>query len=114
MRQRLGVGAQGAAIGVLYPVVIEEGGGLVSSMWRAWRLMRGVRWKLTGLLLLYVIALTILSVSRSARAGPAALVTDLLSWAVDALWSVVIAASYLELRQVSEGAPHDQTAQMFA
>lgn len=108
-----------AAVGVLIPVVIEERRGLLWSTSRAFRLMQGARWKVIALLMLYILAVALLSIPaavlRLSHAGTAAAwVTSLLSAAMGALWCVVVAASYLELRETKEGAPHDQTAETFA
>jgi hypothetical protein len=110
-------------VGVFYPIVIDEGRGPFGAMTRAWRLMHGARWRFVSLFFLYVAMGFLISlpdvVATAVRAGhtvAAAVgwVTGGLSVAVASLWSVVVVASYIELRSVKEGPPHDQTAQAFA
>jgi hypothetical protein len=81
--------------------------------------MHGARWKVIALLVLCDVADAVLPLPynalRFSHAGTAAAwVTSLLSAALEALWCVVIAAAYLELREIKEGAPHDRTAETFA
>lgn len=111
-----------ATVGVFYPVVLNEGRGPFAATRRAWRLMQGARWRFAGLLLLYVAAVSLLSLpdgaANAARASNTLAdaigwVTGGLSVAIDLLWSVVVVASYCELRSVTDGPPHDQTAKVF-
>jgi hypothetical protein len=115
--------AAAAAVGVLYPVVIEEGRDLLASVSRAWRLMRGARWKFVGLLALYALATGILGLAEpvlldthasGATATSARWAIGVAFSALGALWYVVIAVSYLELREAHDRPQHDQTAHMFA
>ncbi len=109
-------------VGVLYPVVLNEGRGPFAAARRAWRLMQGARWRFAGLFLLYVAAVSLVSLPDAGTAARAShnladvigWVTGALSVAIGSLWSVIVVASYVELRTVTDGPPHDQTAQVFA
>jgi hypothetical protein len=111
------------AIGVFYPVVLEEDQNLLGGVLRAWRLMRGARWRFASLFLIYLAIGFAISIPDAValvlRAGapvadPVKWITGGLSDMVGAAWCVVVAASYIELRLVREGPPHAQTAQAFA
>jgi hypothetical protein len=112
------------AVGVFYPVVLDEARGAFGAVSRAWRLMRGARWRFVSLLLLYVAMLLLTGLPEillpiELRADHA--VRSIVSWltgglsvAVESWWSVVVVASFIELRFAKEGLPHDQTAEAFA
>jgi hypothetical protein len=112
------------AVGVFYPVILDEGRGPFGAMSRAWRLMHGNRWRFVGLLLLYLATVLLIGLPRGllpieARADRSVVnfvgwVTGGLSVAVESLWSVVVVASFIELRWVKEGSPQDRTAEAFA
>jgi hypothetical protein len=114
-----------AMIGLVTPVIISEHRKPISAIGRAWRLLRGSRWKLLAMYLLILAAETAIGflearVRQAYRADVhnGAYLTVL--WAFTALvdvfeafWAVVLASTYLELRQLREGAPHDQVAELF-
>lgn len=115
-----------ALIGVLIPVAIAEGRDLAGSMVRAWRLTEGSRWKIFAL---WAIVQTVLQLDGLVstglwlfgRAHPQFESQLFLEWtnsafshAVDAFWWVLIAAAYLEIRRIREGASEDQVAELFA
>jgi hypothetical protein len=111
------------AIGVFYPVVIEEGQNALEGISRAWLLMQGARWRFASLFLIYVAMLFaislpdtwVLAVRASATVrGAAEWLTGGFSATAVALWCVVVVASYVELRSIREGASYLQTAQTFA
>jgi hypothetical protein len=109
-------------VGVCYPVILGEGRRTLPALFRAWRLMRSARWRFLGLFVLYVVALAVITLPEvlitRAVAGVALTIsqwaTQAIRDAADALWCVVAVASYLELREVKEGPPHIQAAQVFA
>ena len=110
------------AIGVFYPVVIEEGQSPLEGLSRAWRLMHRARWRFASQFLIYVATVFAISLPDTwllaVRAGAtvrgaAEWLTAGFSAAAAALWCVVVVASYLELRSIREGASHLQTAQTF-
>jgi hypothetical protein len=115
--------AAAASVGVFYPVVLDEGRGPLAALSRAWRLMRGSRWRFLGLFLIYfavevAIDLPGYLIARS-MTGTATLM--IVQWATpalrnlaDTLWSVAAVAGYVELREVKEGPPQMRTAEAFA
>ena len=97
------------------PVVLNEGRGPFAAARPAWRLMQGARWRFAGLFLLYVAAVSLVSLPDAGTAARAShnladvigWVTGALSVAIGSLWSVIVVASYVELRTVTDGPPHD-------
>jgi len=114
-------------VGIVSAVVVGERRGTVGSLGRAWRLMSGSRWRFVALCLLVeagpAVVGVIWSLGRVALGSshPAAAAITAGSWAVfalergvDAVWAVVVAAAYLELRRAREGAVEGDVAQIFA
>ena len=102
------------------PVLIQERLGVFGSMSRSRALTKGNRWSLFGLfLILIIIAMVIQSgillvfVFSSRNYRPqlgAALVQTMVSMVL----SIAAAVSYVELRQVKEGASVDELAKIFS
>jgi len=111
--------AVAAGIGVFYPVVLAERRGPLEAMQRAWLLLRGARWKVVSLYLLYLAAYfvitlpSVLTTIARGPSGPVGWITGALADAAQSFWWVAVAASYIELREVKEGAPYDQIAEVF-
>jgi hypothetical protein len=114
-----------AAIGMLIPTSLAEQRGVVRSVTRAWRLLRGNRWRFVALYVLYGCVLTAVTVPqnffRAALRHGGVDLHELAGWittfvydGITNIWAVVLAACYLELRRLRDGPPHDQTAEVFA
>jgi hypothetical protein len=112
--------------GIVSAVVVGERRGTVGSLSRAWRLMSGSRWRLVALSFLIKAGAFVADLIwplwraalRSSHAGAAIPAGD---WAifglgrgVDAIWAIVLAAAYLELRRAREGVVEGDVAQIFA
>lgn len=68
-------------VGVLYPVVLNEGRGPLAAARRAWRLMQGARWRFAGLFLLYVAAVSLVSLPDAGTAARASHnLADVIGW----------------------------------
>lgn len=111
---------------VVIPVRVAEQAGIIQSFGRSWDLTRDYRWKIFGLILLYLIASFLLSfvarlVSGTSFTQAATAETSIsyisLTWLVTvilgALASVGVAALYYELRTVKEGIGPQQLAAAF-
>ena len=107
---------------VAVPVLIQEEIGVLASLKRSAELTRGSRWRIFGLICIYVVAYAILAGvgtvagvaaiqgSPLAFAGTQALVSSLAAL----LASAMIASLYIELRTVREGATSQGLAAIFA
>jgi hypothetical protein len=115
-----------AAAGVYSPVVLAERRGLAAAFVRAWRLLRGARWRMVALYamvmtVLIVLAVVDAAVGASIRMSGQIALYHTFNWAmtavmdcIGAFWSIIAASAYLELRRVKEGEPADEVAQVFA
>jgi hypothetical protein len=113
-----------AALGVLYPVILEERRGPFEAVSRTWKLMTGVHLKVLGLYLIYVTTAAVLAllfvliIDVSAGTTNETLIRGLAAVVVSKIgetwWCVATVASYLELREIKEGSPLLQTVQAFA
>ena len=113
-----------AAVGVFTPVALSEHRDFRGALVRSWRLMSGGRRKMVALyLVLFVVVVIVSAIGGIAavwlRSGGRPNV--IAEWTVRALstvivdfWGVFIAASYLDLRRLHEGALPDQLAEDFA
>ena len=101
------------------PVLIQERRGVLGSMSRSRALTKGNRWSLFGLfLILMIIAMVIqwgiLLVFVLFGGILAQLGAALVQTVVSMVLSIAAAVSYVELRQVKEGASIDELAQIFS
>ncbi len=121
---------------VFAPVVLSERAGLLEALGGAWRLMDGSRWKLLALYLLvqamiaasaYIARLGVMVAWPAALPWPQANLLELIlrvlvggavgqlpAAALQALWAVLIAVAYLELRRLHDGLGPGQVAEVFA
>jgi hypothetical protein len=103
---------------VAVPAYVEERSGVVASFSRSRALTRGSRWKVTGLLLISFVILLLFSllVLLVSGLGPAvgAAVSLLTGGISSAIYAAIIAALYIELRQVKDGTGVDELAEIFA
>ena len=114
-----------SALGVVTPVIIAEQRTLFGALGRTWRLMSGSRWKVLALyLLVFAIGVALsfpeLGLRMAYRASPHSGAYQAVLWGfsaayevLDAFFAVMLASSYLELRRLREGAPHEQLATVF-
>jgi hypothetical protein len=117
--------------GVLIPVVIVEGHGLGASLARAWRLLSGNRWRFVALFALISVIEILPRIIAEALLFPMATalrlqvrpetylrfvleVAGALGALVTAVWCVMIAVAYLELRRGREGVAAEDVADIFA
>lgn len=110
---------------VAVPALVEERRGVLASMGRSRALTRGSRWRLLGLFLVAGIILFIPPALVSglatglqggpmvSPASPASLVAGALSGLAAMLLATIIAAAYVELRTVKEGATLESLAAIF-
>jgi hypothetical protein len=104
---------------VAIPVLIQERLGVLGSMSRSRVLTKGSRWALFGLfLILIIIAMVIQSLLALAVVFfggiVANLVAALVSTVLSMMMSIAAAVSYVELRQVKEGASVEELAEIFS
>lgn len=104
---------------VAVPVLIQERLGVFGSMSRSRALTKGSRWSLFGLfLILIIIAMVIQSVVAVVvvlfHGIVAAVLSALTQTVVSTVMSVAAAVSYVELRQVKEGASVEELAEIFS
>jgi hypothetical protein len=104
---------------VAAPVLVQERRGVFGSMTRSAELTKGSRWPLLGIWVIVMVGAIALELALE-RAYPAvgtiaALAIDGASTAVIYMVSTIIpAVSYVELRQVKEGASVDELAEIFS
>jgi hypothetical protein len=112
-----------AFVGVFTPVALREQRDFVGSLERSWRLLRGARGKMAGLIVMQVSAAILLDFGQFALFGwlrvganpwPGSIGDAVLMGLRDIVWGVVVAACYLELRRRYEGALPDQIAETVA
>ncbi len=113
---------------VATPAMVSEGLGVFASLGRSRALTKGHRWAIFGLLLVValltfvpLLLVPLLSGAFSNPAayqaspfGPAQIINAGLSMLVSMLFAVIIAAIYVELRTIKEGATPESLAQIFA
>ncbi|MGX8007973.1 hypothetical protein ACVDG8_002685 [Mesorhizobium sp. ORM8.1] len=117
------------SISVAIPVVVQERQGVFGSISRSRALTKGSRWSVFGLFLAIGIVamviqlgfsllfgLTVASAGGISSAGAVvgAVGSSLVSSIFSTVFSVAIAVTYVELRQVKEGASIDQLAEIFS
>jgi len=124
--QTVGPIASVALLGLLSPVVLAERRKLFDGVFRTWRLMSGARWRVVALYVMVTAALFACAsidgaIQRTFLRGAPPTTSATFGWAmtavydcVGALWSVMAASAYLELRRVKEGEPAEEVAQVFA
>jgi hypothetical protein len=110
---------------VAVPALVEERGGVFGSMGRSRALTKGSRWRLFGLFLVAGIILLVPPALVSGMAtrlqgasfpsptSPASLLAGALSGLAAMLFATIIAAAYVELRTVKEGATVESLAAIF-
>jgi hypothetical protein len=104
---------------VATPVCVVETLGPIKSMRRSSQLTKGHRWKIFGLMLVYFMALMVVSgvlgASLNAMGGtPLKLIGDVLWSGVSGSFSsIVIAVTYYDLRMIKEGTDVEQVASVF-
>jgi hypothetical protein len=103
---------------VAAPVLIHERSGVLRSLARGRNLTKGNRWLLLGLwLIIFIAEIGIgLAVARAFAIGtiPRLLLDALTAVADSVILPIVMATSYIELRQVKEGAGADELKEIFA
>jgi hypothetical protein len=107
---------------------VSERGGFFATMSRAFRLMAGGRWTFLGAFLVFQVlaSLSALAISLAFTLLPTAslgdirafgvartILADLSSDVVQALWAVVAAMCYRQLRRQQDGATTDEAADIF-
>jgi len=110
---------------VAVPALVEERSGVFASLGRSRALTKGSRWRLFGLFLIAGILLYLPSGLISALAGglqgtrlasplsPAAILVGIVSGLAAMLLATIVAAAYVELRTVKEGATAETLAAIF-
>ncbi|MFN3387399.1 MAG: YciC family protein [Allosphingosinicella sp.] len=107
---------------VAVPVLVEERCGVIDSMKRSADLTSGSRWRIFGLIILYILAYGFLASAVGAAALAMGALEDLLSLALleavagtlsALLIAGMLAALYVELRTVKEGASVESLASVF-
>lgn len=105
---------------VAVPVLVEERAGVLGSMSRSAELTQGSRWRIFGLLLIFIffngamVAVTQAIVGGEQRPLVLALASAVAATAYALLGAAMTASLYLELRTVKEGATADGLADIFA
>jgi len=104
---------------VAVPVLIQERLGVLGSMSRSRVLTKGNRWALFGLfVILFIIAMVIQSVVAVVvvffHGVLASVLAALVQSVVSMVMSAATAVSYVELRQVKEGASVEELAEIFS
>jgi hypothetical protein len=117
------------SISVAIPVVVQERQGVFGSIARSRALTKGSRWPVFGLFLVIGIiamviqlgfsllfGLTVASAGGISSVGAVvgAVGSSLVSSIFSTVFAVAIAVTYVELRQVKEGASVDQLAEIFS
>jgi hypothetical protein len=111
---------------VVIPVRVTDNTSLMQTFGRSWDLTNGYRWKIFGLLVMYIIIILLLSFVTRVISGvsfaqaatttgsiPYISLTWLVSAFVGVLTAVGVAAIYYELRTVKEGIAPQQLAAAF-
>ena len=104
---------------VTMPVLIQEHRGILDSMARSRDLTKGSRWALLGLWLVLIVASAMVNFVTSRTAVPlnaifGALVDSTAKAVVAVFTSVVMAVTYVELRQIKEGTGVEQLEKIFS
>lgn len=109
---------------VAVPAMVSEKLGVFASLGRSRALTKGWRWQILGLLLVAVILLVLPTIFASlltggidgatAEFGINTIVQALLGAAVSMILTTVVAAIYIELRTIKEGASAESLASIFA
>ncbi|MEW6631487.1 MAG: hypothetical protein AB1440_11505 [Pseudomonadota bacterium] len=117
------------SISVAIPVVVQERDGVFGSISRSRALTKGSRWSIFGLFLIIgliaaviqggfslLFGLVVASAGGISATGVAvgAIGSSLVSTIFSTVVSVAIAVTYVELRQVKEGASVDELAEIFS
>lgn len=109
---------------VAVPALVEEGVGVFGSLGRSRALTNGSRWRIFGMLVLILIViyapLTIAGLMMRGvnpqvlpTFGPGMIVTNLVSTIATMVTATLVAAMYVELRFVKEGAAPESLAAIF-
>ncbi len=109
---------------VAVPALVEEGVGVFGSLGRSRALTKGSRWRIFGMLVLILImiygpltiaAFMVRGVSPQAMPtfGPGLIFTNLVSTIATMVSATLVAAMYVELRFVKEGAAPESLAAIF-
>jgi hypothetical protein len=93
-----------AFYGLAAPVLLQERGGVIRSLWRAWRLSRGARVALVVLALVWSGAPDLLRMLIAYLGGALALpwlglLNVVIRALIDGLWAVALAVAYLKQRR---------------
>lgn len=110
---------------VALPAMVAEQGGPLRSLGRSRDLTRGSRWSVFGLIVLLgvlycMMAGVVTPMAFGVAAGPAPMVIGLsilqqvLGAIASIVWTGAMAASFVELRELKEGAPSGRLAEVFA
>ena len=109
---------------VAVPVAVVERPGVTASLGRSVELTKGYRWQIFGLLLLLLIIGAVvvfpiaaivggMTVYAQSSSTPVVLINLALTALIWALWAVIYAVSYHDLRVVKEGAGTEDIARVF-
>lgn len=105
---------------VALPALVEEGGGIIAATDRSRALTRGMRWPLFGLVAAYLIlallisfASTLLGTLPLGSAAPG-IIAAVMAALTSMIGSTGVAAAYVELRTMKEGADTSALAEIFA
>ena len=110
------------ALSVSVPVLVEERRGVIGSMERSAELTKGSRWRIFGLMLLYLIAYALIASAIGASSmvfgAPEtplalALIEAVIGTFTGLLIAGMLASLYVELRTVKEGASFETLASVF-
>ena len=104
---------------VAVPAEVEERGGVTASLGRSRALTKGSRWSIFFLMLIMAIVAGVLQIALGATFAAmgtfvATIGASLLGTVNSAITSTAIAATYVELRQMKEGASTASLAEIFA
>lgn len=104
---------------IAVPALVEERRGVIAALGRSRRLTAGARWPIFGMVVAFLVLSTTLSVLPSvAQLTPSSLAYAILQAVLSMLASLIastgVAATYVELRTVKEGANVDALAAIFA